>query len=263
MSIHVEQVEVQEIPRVVTRPTYEFIETVIPKSTAYRLGDDGYFIVAPEQSLTPRFVTELRLPNLGNFDEYLEISYKLNELSSGFLWYETDDIHGWDFAWRLRLLLRPAGPLFAWDKVRVEEPPALIATPLKLTLASEEDLLACTALLMSIPPKQGGHTESAVKSCQDAHGIFAVKSKDDVVATATPVELPAGYVAMSPLVVSPDAQDKGIGTWTANALGSYFAQRDKTMLVSMANDNEAAFKGALDLKMRILKQAYIAQIGTF
>ena len=118
MSWKITQVDIQEIKRKKSTPYFYSVERMISESTAYKIESNGYFIVAPESSLMPKYIVELRLPATIVDAEYKTLLSELTKKSCGMMWFDTSDIDAYDFVWKLRLMLRVGSPLFTWNHLK-------------------------------------------------------------------------------------------------------------------------------------------------
>lgn len=251
----------KEIVRARNYPPFSIVEPHISRGTLYSIDDEGYFIVAPEDCLFPNFVIELFPPRLANFDEYKELSYELVEKSSGFLWFDTDDFRAFDFVWRLRLPLRPSAPLFIWNDNFDVEP--FKKSNLSYRTASIEELDVADSILSSVPIWHGGQTKEATKENINGEGVILIEVDSQIVGSASLIPLPENCVAIDPLVILQEHQNLGIEEAFLAEIGTNLASKNISLVGSMRNDNEVAFKIANRLGMKLAKQSYVAQIGSF
>lgn len=259
MALSIKPISINDLRRAKNYPPYNFVETAIPRSTAYTIDDSGYFIVAPDDCLLPRFVVELQPPKLGSFEEYKELSFQLVEKSCGFLWYDTDDFGAFDFVWRLRLPLIPSAPLFAWNKQA--DVTRFKKAGLTYKTASTEDLPVAKEILTSLPVWQGGQTEAAVEENFQGSSIVLIEKDGQSLGAASLVSLPENCMAVDPLVIHPNFRGRGYGLAFAAEIGSKLAEQGITLVCSMRNDNETSFRSVNALGMKLLKQSYTAEIN--
>jgi hypothetical protein len=246
-------------------PAYDFVEQSVNDGSAYCIGNDGYFVVAPEASLLPRFVVELRLPQLAVIEEYKELCARLNDLSSGFMWFDSSEIDAYDFAWRLRLPLRIGAPLFVWSNKDQElSAQQSEASSLKVVVrpATHSDRQKATELFTSFPLWLGGQTKLAVMGHLEEGRLLAIEVGEKLVGSAILIPQKDGYVSAN-VALGPDHRNQGIAEAFGRTIGTQLSSEKKTLVGSMINNNPASFRAALRLGMRIAKTSYTAQLGSF
>jgi len=261
MGWNIHPTQIGSVKRRKTPPTYDFIEHCIRRGKAFSIGDDGYFIVAPSDSLMPGFVIELALPEKALIEEYKSLSYELIERSAGMLWFDSSDLDAFDFAWRLRLPLRAASPLFTWsDEARL---PKSSDAGLHVRDGSDQDKLVVRQLLTGFSQHRGGKASADVVDFHfDRNQIRILESNGEVVGAAVLEEQPEGFVALT-VAIEDKWRNRGFATQFAGILGKELADRGKTMVAGMAHDVPESLRAALSLKMRLVKQSFTGQMGSF
>jgi len=258
MSWPISEVKLESISRRKSGPRYDFVERAVAAGTGYRIADDGYFIVAPPESLTPRFVVEISLPELAGIEDYKKLSFDLNDRSSGMLWLDTSDLHAFDLAWRLRLPLRAASPLFAWTK---DSKAPSDGPKINIEVPGPGHSKAVRALL-DFPVWHGGQTDTAIAEHYAAKQLrIATDDNGDVVGAAVLQTLPENFVALT-ISVAPDKRNQGIAGAFAAAIAAQLFKDGKTVVAGMANDAPESFRIANRLNMSIVRQAFVAQLGS-
>jgi hypothetical protein len=260
MAWKITPVKLAEIERRKTPPFYDFIEHSVREGEAYRLGDDGYFIVAPEVSLMPRFVIELALPEKAQIAEYQTLTFDLVERSSGMMWFDSTDFDAYDFAWRMRLQMRAGSPLFAWDHESRTDLPSMPGY--RVDLASADDTKEASDLLTSFPQHRGGKSDKSIVDFHfDQKQLYVLRSNSHIAGAAI-LEDQAGNFASITVIIKPDERNKGLATWFASELGRELWTNGKTLIAGMSSDVPASLHAVLKLKMRLVRQSYTAMIGS-
>ena len=260
MAWEITPVSLSEIKRQKSGPRYDFIEHSIREGNAYRLGSDGYFIVAPERSLMPRFVIELVLPETAKIPEYQKLTFDLVERSSGMLWFDSSDYDAYDFAWRMRLGLRAGSPLFEWDGTKNGHLPT--REGYIVDLAGSSDMKFATELLMSFPQHRGGKASGDIIDFHlSQKQLYVLKTDGHLVGAAIAEDQPNSYASLT-LAIRKEYRNKGLGTWFAGQIGQRLSEQGKTLLVGMSSDVPESMRAVLKLPMRLVKQSFITTIGS-
>jgi len=260
MAWKIAPIKLSEIKRRKTPPFYDFIEHSVARGQAYRIGDDGYFIVAPEVSLMPRFVIELVLPEKAVIDEYQKLTFDLVERSSGMLWFDSTDYDSYDFAWRMRLPIRAGSPLFAWNHESRPKLPAMAGYKVELAAASDKN--EASNLLTSFPQHRGGKSDKSIIDFHfDQKQLYVVKNNSHIAGAAI-LEDQVGNYASITVSIKQNEMNKGLATWFASELGQELWKKGKTLIAGMSSDVPASLHAVLKLNMRLVRQSFTAMIGS-
>lgn len=275
MGTAIQSADVKDLRRDKQPPFYDFIEDAVQNGTAYQFGNDGYFVVAQATSLMPRFVVELRVPEIANFDQYVEMVRVMNDRSCGMLWFDSQDVEACDLAWRLRLPLEAGGPLFVSDPTPVtkterhgmvlKNPIAAFALPNTFRGRKAElgDVRSVAGLVSDVPVWKGGQTLAAVTQHVENGAALLLEEGGQTVGTAITRQFAKGYLNVVSVAVQPDRQNKGIGTGIASLLVSHAHKNGDKLVASMSNQTPEAVRIAMKIGMRPVKQAFKAKLGQF
>jgi hypothetical protein len=249
--------------RVRVAPVYDFVEQATQEGQCFSLPRGGYFVVAPEQCLLPRFVVELKLPERTTHAEAIKLSYTLNSVSSGIIWFDSEDDDAHQFCWYLRLPVRVRSPLFEWD----EHNPELAVTDgerAAVSLANVRDhetTEVAISLLTSFPVHRGGQTEDWARKHVAEDRVWVLRRDARVIGAAI-VNKQAGNYSTVTMVLDNSYQSKGLGLKFMKVIGADLVAKGRLAVVSMSDEVPASFRAAKGLGMKIKKQAYTAQIGS-
>jgi hypothetical protein len=256
MSWKITPADIQKIKRKKNAPYFNSVEQMISKSTAYKIDKNGYFIVAPESSLMPKYIIELHLPVRGVEEEYKTLLGELTKKSCGMMWFDTSDIDAYDFVWKLRLMLRVGSPLFMWN--RLEN-----FTPRKgyiIRDASKSDSDRIVSLMSSIPDHHGAQSKDSVKEALKKNYYKALVKDNTVVGAALLRPQPDNYVGMT-MVLDSKYRNQALGLYYGALIGEDLAESGKTMVAGMLNDNPPSFKAFQNI-MSIQKYGFVANLGS-
>ncbi len=256
MSWKIAQVDIQKIKRKKSAPYFNSVDQMISESTAYKIDKNGYFIVAPESSLMPKYIIELSLPLRGVEAEYRELLSELCKKSCGMMWFDTSDIDAYDFVWKLRLMLRVGSPLYMWN--RLEN-----FTPRKgyiIRDASKSDSDKIVSLMGSIPYHHGAQSKDAVKMALKKNYYKTLVKDGTVVGAALLHPQPDNYVGMT-MVLDLKYRNQALGLYYGALIGEDLAKSGKTMVAGMLSDNPPSFK-AFQNVMSIKKYGFVANLGS-
>jgi len=269
MSWTIEPVEISSMSRRKKQPNYGFVEQSIRSGLAYEIvgrGGSGYFIVAPELSLTPGFVVELVLPELALKDKYESLAAQMSERSLGVLWFDSLDRDACDLAWRLGLPIRSGPPLFASNGLKQD----MVLEGFSVKIAGKEDQARVVELLAAPPLDAGGQTREATAENLEG-GCIAVLRKDrDIVGAAVLTPLPGPFVALSSVVMDTFSElpaaahekaHRELELLFMNMVASEVAKKNMTLVYSMARQTPNGYLEAISLRMKLVKQSFMASLS--
>lgn len=271
MKWTIEPTELGTIARRKKQPNYGFIEQAIQGSYAYQIvgkGSSGYFLVAPELSLTPGFVVELVLPELAAEDMYAGLATQMSERSTGVMWFDSLDRDSCDLAWRLGLSLRSGPPLFASTGLKQD----VAMDGFAVEIAGKADSERVVELLSVPPLDAGGQTQEATLQNLEGGCIAVLRKEKDILGAGVLTPLVGPYVALSSVVMDtfsdlrPDAHEKAhreLELLFMNMLASEVAKKGSTLVYSMARQTPQGFLEAVSLRMKIVKQSFMASLTGF
>ena len=269
MSWTIEPAELANIKRRKTQPNYGFVEQAIGNGFAYQIvgrGGSGYFIVAPELSLTPGFVVELALPELALKNEYEALAAQMNERSLGVLWFDSLDRDACDLAWRLALSIRSGPPLFASNGLRQD----VVLEGFSVDIAGKEDQARVVELLAAPPLDAGGQTPEATVENLEGGCVAVLRKERDIVGAAVLTPLPGSFVSLSTVVMDTfselpvDAHEKAhrdLELLFMNMLAHQVAKKNMTLAYSMARQTPSGYREAISLRMKLVKQSFMASLS--
>jgi len=243
-------------------PVYDFAEQATQEGKCFALPRGGYFVVAPEKSLLPRFVVEIRLPERVTNGELVQLSYTLVDNSSGMLWFDSEDDDAHQLCWFLHLPVRVKSPLFAWPENRDR---SLAGDAVKSSVKTanpnnEQELTSAISLLTSFPIHRGGQVEEWAHR-HVSEGRVKLLSHEKRFIGAAIVSDQADIFSTVTIVLDNDYQSKGYGIKFMDVIGEEIAVAGRRAVVSMSEELPASYRGARGLGMRIIKHGYIAQLG--
>ncbi|MFN3650376.1 MAG: GNAT family N-acetyltransferase [Armatimonadota bacterium] len=256
MAITLERIDSDGLERARALPFYDFVETAAKTGEAYSINDNGYCIVAHSDSLVPNLVVEIKLPRLRFPDDYVELSYKLNDISSGFMWFDTSMNDAFDFAWRMRLPLRAQSPLYISDGHSLPDS----IDGLDVVQADDDHLDTAVALLGNIPDYHGGLRAEFVERKIASRNVLSLVRGDQVHGVVALTEQPNNFVTASALAVLPEERGAGLGQRFAQLLLRRIHGEGKRLVAGMANDVPASARIARSLGMTVQRHAFTAQI---
>ena len=271
MNWTIEPVELKTITRRKTQPNYGFIEQAMQGAYAYQIvgrGSSGYFIVAPELSLTPGFVVELALPELAVKDRYESLAAQMSERSLGVLWFDSTDRDACDLVWRLGLSIRSGPPLFAWTGLKQDVPMDGFA----VAIAGKADLARVVELLSAPPLDAGGQTRDAIVQNLEGGCVVVLRREKDILGAAVLTPLAGAHVSLSSVVMDTfselpaDAHEKAhreLELLFMNMVASEVAKKGFTLVYSMARQTPQGFLEAISLRMKVVKQSFMAGLTGF
>ena len=264
----VDAVGLGDITRQKKQPNYGFVEQGIPAGAAYLIrgrGGSGYFLVASEASLTPGFVVELVLPGLAVVDEYAALATEMSQRSLGVLWFDSQDRDACDLTWRLGMSVQSGPPLFQWNGLKQD----VSIEGFNVAVAEKSEQARVVELLTAPPPDAGGQTREAVIENLEGRCVVVLKKDRDIVGAAVLTPLPGPYVALSSVVMDtysampPGAHEtahRELELLFMNQLGSDAAKKKVTLVYSMARQTPQGYLEALSLRMRVVKQSFMANL---
>jgi hypothetical protein len=269
MKWTIERTELSAVTRRKTQPNYGFIEQAIQGGYAYRIlgkGGSGYFIVAPELSLTPGFVVELALPELAVEDRYESLAAHMSERSLGVLWFDSTDRDACDLAWRLGLSIRSGPPLFAWNGLKQD----VAMDGFEITTARKADEPRVVELLSAPPLDAGGQTKEATVQNLEGGCVVVLRREKDILGAAVLTPLVGPYVSLSSVVMDTfselpaDSHEKAhreLELLFMNMVAAEVAKKGVVLVYSMARQTPQGFLEAISLRMKVVKQSFMASLN--
>lgn len=273
--LDVQPESVGNLRRVRSEPVYDFIERAARDGSAFRLGNDGYFIVAPANTLTPRFVVELKLPKLGDIQAYPAIINAMNERSCGFLWYDSSMLDAFDLTWRMNLPVRASSPLFEGEPLKDEERARLAdkSKGLNLRVAGgaekrsadslddAADLHFAQNLMARLPVWEGGQTHGAVAETFRNGTVILLEKDGQRIGSAIASDLGDGAIHLEAGEIADDHRGTGAAQQFLQLVRSRLPEKaGRKVYLSTSNQRVETMQVALNSGFKIVKQSYVAQL---
>jgi hypothetical protein len=223
--------------------------------------------VASEDSLVPGFVIELFLPELAVNDEYTALLDEMRKRSLGVLWFDSSDADACDFAWRLGLRTKVGAPLFCFEGIEND----VSLDGFEIGPAQPQDRTKVVELLTSAPADAGGQTKSAAEENFDGGCVAVLKKGKDILGAAVLTPIPGHYLALASVVMETYSNLAGPAHEKAhrdlelifmNTLARQASQRHFKLVYSMAAQTPEGYVEAVKLKMQLVKQGFMANLGT-
>jgi GNAT superfamily N-acetyltransferase len=254
--LSVSQVSPSKITRPKSGPAFDFVEQAIRDGQAFELSTGGYFVVAPENSLVPRFVVALQLPELANLQLYRDVIFEMNQRSSGQMWFDTSDLHAVDLVWRARLRVR-MGSLLLEAPTEGERPKVENAA---VRRAEETQLPEAVRMLTALPVHQGGQTPEAVREHLNNNRLYVLEVGGRVVGAATILRTSSTHASLT-MVLDENHRNQGLGRFFAGELAHHATRDGVTLVAGMSNENGQSFRASLHFGMRLATIGWIAELG--
>ena len=138
-----------------------------------------------------------------------------------------------------------------------------------VAVAEKSEQARVVELLTAPPPDAGGQTREAVIENLEGRCVVVLKKDRDIVGAAVLTPLPGPYVALSSVVMDtysampPGAHEtahRELELLFMNQLGSDAAKKKVTLVYSMARQTPQGYLEALSLRMRVVKQSFMANL---
>lgn len=256
MTWKIEETSVKDLKRSRNGYQYDFVEYATRIGRAYKVGSNGYFIVAADGTLLPRFVVELRLPRLATPEDYAALLYAMSERSCGQMWFDSTNIDAFDLAWRMRLPLRAASPLLQWSP-KSRAPGLPRGVTIAVATAAQQGGVA--KLISTIPPEHGGQTPESTAHHLKRGEVLVLAKRGKVLGAAVVTPSGSKHTWVSLLVMNEDSRRQGLGSAFMGAIGKEVSQQGRLAICSMSRENVASFRGAHRLGMEVVQLGFTAQ----
>jgi hypothetical protein len=256
--LNAQNVSRDAIPVVEHPVRFDFVQSASRTGTAFQLEGGGHFVIAPNDSLIPRFVVELSLPTLGDVEYYNSVIQTLNAHSCGFMWFDDNELHAFDVAWRMRLPLIAVSVLFA---VKQSEKPAEREGFELRPLGGKAEHGPLNMLLTALPTGMGGLTTEQANQLLSKGDVTVLAHEGSPVGVIVSSTLPSGDLYAHAFSVAPEFQGKGLGTWFMHLFTTEVA-KGRSVIFGVPNFSHAEFRGALKLGAKIINRGWRAQLGS-
>ncbi len=262
MAYDIQPVDVSSLKRNKVGPVYDFVEQATRQGTAFRIGNDGYAIIAPPNCLLPRFVVELQLPELAVVERYAEVIRILTDRSCGMLWFDSSDVHAYDLAWRMRMMMTAGPPLLApADADKTQNVPDNGSDSIRS--ATLDDLRPLTDLFGSFPTWKGGQTPAAVLEHVKNNSVAVLEKNNEIIGAVVTLDADEHGTLLSSGVIAEKYRNQGIGTQFVRALSRQSrTSYSRPVVFSTSPDSPATFRIAMRLNSKVVKQSFVAILGS-
>jgi N-acetylglutamate synthase-like GNAT family acetyltransferase len=251
MKWEVRQVPVSNLRRQSRSPMLGFVEKAIDGGIGYSFGEYGYFIVAEETSLLPKFVVELRLPYLPTRKAYHALAEEMIERSGGMLFFDTSNTDAYAFAWQLQLPVVLGSPLFQYSpKVRKYS-----SGTQNVKLATKGESTFVQELLTSIPKHYGGVSTDEVKRRLELKQVYLLEVDKKPVGAALVETQGQKYAWLDTFVLTDTMRRRGLGHKLFERLGLVLGKQGRHMIFGLSHQGGNEYGGVTTLGSKIIKQS--------
>lgn len=257
MSLSILSIETPSLQEYVNGPSFPFIERQVSQSSAYGFANSGRFLVAPENSPTPKFAYKFQFPQIlsSSQESIRELLFEMNSLSSGFLWFDRNDVDAHALCMRSRLRVKVSSILFGV--------PTEFAAPAKqLTIQKLDDTAKITALAHILKPHtfSGGIDKLNIDGLLKENAVTLILDEQKEIGLATILPLSENYVAIGGVV---DDQQKHRSADIARSVIFDLVKQGKKPLYGVSAADERGCMLAQALGLPIVNISYVAQLGDF
>lgn len=254
MRLTIDKAKVSELKPNLPAPNLGFILEAIAHGTGYKFGDGGYFIVSDEHSILPRFVVDLRLPELPNLASFKWVVVQMLKHSSGMLFIDSSSSDAFALAWKLQLPVLPGSPLFQY----VPEAPKYSGKSDAVHEATSRDRDYVAKLLTSVPRQLGGAREEDVNGYIQSKHAYILEKNGKKAGAAVVVPQGDVYSWVEALVLDPSVRHSAAGYTVLERLAIDIRQEGRRLIFGMSHKGTAEYTGAVKLGSAMIKQSWHA-----
>ena len=257
-TFQIKQVYFSNINRIKIDFPFSFIDSSVKQGKVYKINQDGYFIVASENSLVPQFIVEFNPPTIKNLESYFELAHILNEKSCGYLWHDTSNLKSYEFIWKLGLSMLPSTLLFKWDKHADNS--RFLKYDFSIKLATINDFIICKLIFSSIDSKNVELFNNNLEELILNKSLYLILKSKIIIGIANLIPVSAEYKTIDPIILLPEFRNKGYGLFAGVIIANTLLRENIILLTSMSSYHTTSFRIAKALQMIIVKQAYIVKL---
>lgn len=252
MKLTIRKIPLPEQKTTETSPSLGFVHQAIAGGTAYGFGDNGYFVVAGDHPILPRFVVDVRLPELPNAAAFKWVAIEMLKLSSGMLFVDSAQSDAFALAWKLQIPVLPGSPLFEFA------PPTQKHSTAKHSahIATAHDHEFATKLLASVPRHLGGAIEQDIKTHSRNKHVWVMENDGKPAGAAIVVPQGDSYAWVEAFVLEPAARHIDTGHKVFEKLAVEIVGQKRRVIFGMSHQGTSEYIGAIKLGSKIVRQSY-------
>ncbi|HYL34620.1 MAG TPA: hypothetical protein VEV17_01765 [Bryobacteraceae bacterium] len=258
MKLTIQEAQIAELKPSLPEPALGFVREAIAGGKGYKVGSGGYFVVAGMNSILPRFVVDLRLPELPNLASYKWVAIQMLKRSNGMLFVGSSHSDAFALAWRLQLQVLPGSPLFQFAPQAQKHSSSSEA----MREAGAHDEAHLKSLLTSVPRHLGGASEHDVTRYVQNKQAHVLERGGKLAAAAVLVPQGDRYLWLEAFALDPSARHRESGYKVFEKLGLEARRSGRTLIFGMSHQGAAEYAGALKLGITMVGQSWHAFLPT-
>jgi len=259
MSLTIQKANVTDIKPTLGTPSLGFVHDAIAGGTAYKIGADGYFVVAAQQHpFLPQFVVDVRLPELPNLSSFKWVALQMLKNSGGMLYIDSSNSDAFALAWRLQLQLLPASPLLQYSPKAAKFSTAVDV----VREASPDDNQYVGKLLNATARQRGGLAQADLMQFVQQKQAYVLENRGRSAGAAVVVPQGSSYAWLEAFALDPSVQRSPVSYTVFEKLALKLQEQKRSLIFGMSHLNAGEYVGSMKLGATMIGQSYHAFLPT-